>query len=250
MVWCCSGWSAGATIVHCRRFFANLWWKFDGKTAGGRRAAASMWCHYFRRGLSRLLCIVKSHSFIYLRNYTVYYDKLGAYNSSLCTIICQILSCRLFIHLAASFLGFSQLAYGPKSYQENHFRFLEQHFLQVVCHYWSWAKALKALTSLPAELRLSTLSTATFARRLKAHLFVIAEWRASSASDFTEGCTVYKYDYYYYYLNELHYYFKRLIIWYLFGHNMAIQLVKILCQQSEKVSLKVCRRWHAENSPS
>jgi len=30
--------------------------------------------------------------------------------------------------------------------------------------------------SLPAELRLSTLSTATFARRLKAHLFVSTEW--------------------------------------------------------------------------
>jgi len=29
--------------------------------------------------------------------------------------------------------------------------------------------------SLPAELRLSTLSTATFARRLKAHLFVSTE---------------------------------------------------------------------------
>ena len=31
--------------------------------------------------------------------------------------------------------------------------------------------------SLPAELRLSTLSTATFARRLKAHLFVSTEWQ-------------------------------------------------------------------------
>jgi len=30
--------------------------------------------------------------------------------------------------------------------------------------------------SLPAELRLSTLSIATFARRLKAHLFVSTEW--------------------------------------------------------------------------
>jgi len=29
--------------------------------------------------------------------------------------------------------------------------------------------------SLPAELRLSTLSTATFARRLKVHLFVTSE---------------------------------------------------------------------------
>ena len=35
--------------------------------------------------------------------------------------------------------------------------------------------------SLPAELRLSTLSTATFARRLKAHLFVSTEWHVPAA---------------------------------------------------------------------
>ena len=35
--------------------------------------------------------------------------------------------------------------------------------------------------SLPAELRLSTLSTATFARRLKAHLFVSTEWYVPAA---------------------------------------------------------------------
>jgi len=35
--------------------------------------------------------------------------------------------------------------------------------------------------SLPAELRLSTLSTATFARLLKAHLFVSTEWHVSAA---------------------------------------------------------------------
>ena len=34
---------------------------------------------------------------------------------------------------------------------------------------------LETWNSLPAELRLSTLSTATFARRLKAHLFVSTE---------------------------------------------------------------------------
>ena len=40
--------------------------------------------------------------------------------------------------------------------------------------------------SLPAELRLSTLSTATFARRLKAHLFVGTRMTyACSASDFS-----------------------------------------------------------------
>jgi len=42
--------------------------------------------------------------------------------------------------------------------------------------------------SLPAKLRLSTLSTRghQFARRLKAHLFVSTEWHcACSASDFT-----------------------------------------------------------------
>ena len=38
--------------------------------------------------------------------------------------------------------------------------------------------------SLPAELRLSILSTATFARRLIAHLFVSTEWRACSTSDY------------------------------------------------------------------
>ena len=35
--------------------------------------------------------------------------------------------------------------------------------------------------SLPAELRLSTLSTATFTRRLKAHLFVSTEWHVPAA---------------------------------------------------------------------
>ena len=35
--------------------------------------------------------------------------------------------------------------------------------------------------SLPAELRLSTLSTATFARRLKVHLFVSTEWHVPAA---------------------------------------------------------------------
>ena len=35
--------------------------------------------------------------------------------------------------------------------------------------------------SLPAELRLSTLSTATFARLLKAHLFVSTEWHVPAA---------------------------------------------------------------------
>ena len=35
--------------------------------------------------------------------------------------------------------------------------------------------------SLPAEQRLSTLSTATFARRLKAHLFVSTEWHVPAA---------------------------------------------------------------------
>jgi len=35
--------------------------------------------------------------------------------------------------------------------------------------------------SLAAELRLSTLFTATFARRLKAHLFVSTEWHAPAA---------------------------------------------------------------------
>ena len=35
--------------------------------------------------------------------------------------------------------------------------------------------------SLPAELRLSTVSTATFARRLKAHLFVSTEWHVPAA---------------------------------------------------------------------
>ena len=35
--------------------------------------------------------------------------------------------------------------------------------------------------SLPAELRLSTLSMATFARRLKAHLFVSTEWHVAVA---------------------------------------------------------------------
>ena len=35
--------------------------------------------------------------------------------------------------------------------------------------------------SLPAELRLSTLSTATFARRLKARLFVSTEWHVPAA---------------------------------------------------------------------
>jgi len=35
--------------------------------------------------------------------------------------------------------------------------------------------------SLPAELRLSTLSKATFARRLKAHLFVSTEWHVPAA---------------------------------------------------------------------
>ena len=36
-------------------------------------------------------------------------------------------------------------------------------------------KCCETWNSLPAELRLSTLSTATFARRLKAHLFVSTE---------------------------------------------------------------------------
>jgi len=38
------------------------------------------------------------------------------------------------------------------------------------------SKNAETWNSLPAELRLSTLSTATFARRLKAHLFVSTEW--------------------------------------------------------------------------
>ena len=40
---------------------------------------------------------------------------------------------------------------------------------------------LRHWNSLPAELRLSTLSTATFARRLKAHLFVSTEWNVPAA---------------------------------------------------------------------
>jgi len=54
--------------------------------------------------------------------------------------------------------------------------------------------------SLPTDLSLSSLSTASFARHLKAHLFRSTEWHyACSASDFFEGCAVYKWLYYYYY---------------------------------------------------
>jgi len=49
-----------------------------------------------------------------------------------------------------------------------------------------WSQELRCFrsetwNSLPAELRLSTLSTATFARRLKAHLFVSTEWHVPAA---------------------------------------------------------------------